>query len=416
MGEIGVLKRLSRGGMQKRVLCAAVVLLLSGVSISHCPAGERPQAVEEMIGRQDAILVTDSKGRVLISKNENRPLIPASTLKIFTALVALHTLGPDYRFVTEFYRDDNDNLTIRGYGDPLLISEVVAQIARNLGRELTRVNNIVLDAAFFAQPLAIPGITSSSEPYDAPNGALCVNFNTVFFTKQNGAYLSAEPQTPLLPMVLERIGSSGLKTGRIVLSHNKNEILLYCGHLFDHFLRQSGVTVSGKVTTGTLQADRDRLIYRFASPFTLSDIIGRLLAHSNNFATNQILIAAGARRYGPPGTLAKGVQAARAYARDILQLENIRISEGSGISRENRITARDMQKVLDAFAPFHTLMRNDGRQFYKTGTLHGISTRAGYIENPDGSLHRFVVLINSPGRSAEPVTRRLMRGANGAFP
>jgi serine-type D-Ala-D-Ala carboxypeptidase/endopeptidase (penicillin-binding protein 4) len=318
--------------------------------------------------------------------------------------------------VTEFYRDDNDNLTIKGYGDPLLISEVVAQIARNLGHELARINYIVLDGAFFAQPLAIPGITSSSEPYDAPNGALCVNFNTVFFTRQNGAYLSAEPQTPLLPMVLGRIGSSGLKADRIVLSHNENEILLYCGHLFDHFLRQSGVTVSGKVALGTLQPDRDRLIYRFASPFTLSDIIGRLLAHSNNFATNQILIAAGARCYGPPGTLAKGVQAARAYARDILQLENIRISEGSGISRENRITARDMQKVLDAFAPFHTLMRNDGRQFYKTGTLHGISTRAGYIENPDGSLHRFVVLINSPGRSAEPVTRRLMRGANGAFP
>ncbi|MDP4979226.1 MAG: D-alanyl-D-alanine carboxypeptidase, partial [Desulfobacterales bacterium] len=222
-------------------------------------------------------------------------------------------------------------------------------------------------------------------------------------------YLSAEPQTPLLPMVLSRITSSGVNEGRIVLSHNENEITLYSGYLFDHFLRQAGVTVTGKVAIGTVRPGRDHLIYRHQSPLTLSDTIARLLAFSNNYTTNQILIAAGARRYGPPGTLEKGVQAARDYARNILQLDDIHISEGSGISRDNRITARDMQKVLDAFAPYHTLMRSEGRQFYKTGTLSGISTRAGYIERSDGSLHRFVVLVNSPGRSAEQVTRHLIR-------
>ena len=394
--------------MRKIIICTAVVLLLIGPPMPHGTAGSRLEAVKKMIGRQDALLVTDSDGRVLISKNENRPLIPASTLKIFTALVALHILGPDYRFETEFYRDD-DNLTIKGFGDPGLVSEVLAEIACNLEPKLPRVNNIILDASYFAQPLEIPGISSSSEPYDAPNGALCVNFNTVFFKKENGTYLSAEPQTPLLPIVLGRIAASNLKEGRIVLSHNENEITLYSGYLFDHFLRKAGVTVTGKVAVGTVRPDRDHLIYRHQSPLTLSDTIARLLAYSNNYTTNQILIAAGSRRYGPPGTLEKGVQAARDYARNILQLDDIHISEGSGISRDNRITARDMQKVLDAFAPYHTLMRSEGRQFYKTGTLRGISTRAGYIERPDGSLHRFVVLVNSPGRSAEQVTRRLIR-------
>ena len=391
------------------IICTAVALLLIGPPMPCGTAGGRLEAVKKMIGRQDAILVTDPDGRVLISKNENRPLIPASTLKIFTALVALHTLGPEYRFETEFYRDDDDNLTIKGTGDPGLVSEVIAEIARNLEPKLPRVNNIILDASYFAQPLEIPGISSSSEPYDAPNGALCVNFNTVFFKKENGTYISAEPQTPLLPMVLVRVRSSNLNEGRIVLSHNENEITLYSGYLFEDFLRQAGVTVMGKVAIGTVRPGRDHLIYRHRSPLTLSDTIARLLTFSNNYTTNQILIAAGARRYGPPGTLEKGVQAARDYARNILQLDDIRISEGSGISRENRITARDMQKVLDAFAPYHTLMRSDGRQFYKTGTLRGISTRAGYIERSDGSLDRFVVLVNSPGRSAEHVTRHLIR-------
>jgi D-alanyl-D-alanine carboxypeptidase/D-alanyl-D-alanine-endopeptidase (penicillin-binding protein 4) len=395
--------------MRRILICAAVVSLLIGPSMPHCTAGSRLEAVKKMIGRRDAILVTDPDGRVLISKNENRPLIPASTLKIFTALVALHILGPEHRFVTEFYCDDDGNLTIKGYGDPGLVSEVLPDIARNLASKLVRVNNIILDASHFAQPLEIPGISSSSEPYDAPNGALCVNFNTVFFKKVDGVYVSAEPQTPLLPMVLGRIRSSGLKEGRIVLSHNENEITLYSGYLFDYFLRRVGIAVTGKIAIGTVRPDRDHLIYRHQSPLTLSDTIAGLLAYSNNYTTNQILIAAGVRRYGPPGTLEKGVQAARDVARKILKLDDIHISEGSGISRDNRITARDMSTVLDAFAPYHTLMRSDGRQFYKTGTLHGISTRAGYIERPDGSLHRFVVMVNSPGRSAEHVTRNLIR-------
>ena len=57
-----------------------------------------------------------------------------------------------------------------------------------------------LDDTYFTQPLTIPGISSSSNPYDAPNGALCANFNTVFFKHSRDGYASAEPQTPLLPM------------------------------------------------------------------------------------------------------------------------------------------------------------------------------------------------------------------------
>lgn len=395
--------------MKKIVGCVSAVLLVIGVLSPPDATGGSLAAVKQMIGRQDAILVTDPAGRVLVSKNDNRLLVPASTLKVFTALVALDTLGPDYRFTTEFYRDDNDNLTIKGYGDPGLVSEVLADIARHLARDLPHVNDVILDASYFAQPLVIPGISTSTEPYDAPNGALCVNFNTVSFKRENGAYSSAEPQTPLLPVVLGRIASTGLSEGRIVLSHAQDEITLYGGHLFGHFLRQCGVSVTGTIATGTVRAGRDCLVYRHQSPLTLSETIAQLLTFSNNFTTNQILIAAGARRYGPPGTLEKGVRAAREYARDVLKLKDLHISEGSGISRDNRVTARDMHKVLDAFAPHHTLMRREGRQYYKTGTLRGISTRAGYIERPDGTLYRFVVLINSPGRSAEQVTRRLIQ-------
>ena len=163
---------------------------------------------------------------------------------------------------------------------------------------------------------------------------------------------------------------------------------------------------------GEVQSDKDRLILRYESPFTLIDIIGRLLEFSNNYITNQILIASGVRAYEGPGTLDKGVRAAITYADQFLHLKSINLIEGSGISRTNRIGAQDLSRILDAFSPYYTLMRHNGPQYYKSGTLRGISTRVGYIQNPDGRLTRFVVLLNSKGKSAERITRRLVNALN----
>jgi len=372
-------------------------------------AAEDLDKIKKLIGEQDAVLVVDAIGKTIIAKNENKALIPASTLKILTSLVAIHHLGLGYRFATEFYVDEEGSLKIKGYGDPLLVSEVVADIARELARRLDKINHIILDDTFFNQPLVIPGISSSSEPYDAPNGALCVNFNTVNFKKENGVYISAEPQTPLLPFAMPRIKRSKLKAGRIVLSHNENECTLYAGHLFEYFLRQEELNTSGSIKLGQVNENKDRLVYRYQSQFTLEEIIDKLLDHSNNYTTNQILIAAGVDAYGPPGTLSKGVRVTTAYARDILRLEQLRMTEGSGISRKNKMSARDLVKVLEGFEPYRYLMRHEGRNYYKTGTLYGISTRAGYIDSADGGHYRYAVLINTRGKSTNPVVRKLLR-------
>ena len=362
---------------------------------------------ENLIGKHDALLVTAPDGKILFSKNSEKILIPASTLKIFTALVSLHYLGPDYKFATEFYLDNEKNLMIKGYGDPLLISEVLQEISKKVATKIKKVSDIVLDYSYFAQPLTIPGISSSTQPYDAPNGALCVNFNTVNFKQANGIYVSAESQTPLLPFALKRIKKLGLRHGRIVFSHNNNECTFYAGHLIKYFLNNEGIQTTGIVKTGRVHNHKDRLIFRYVANFSLEEIISRLLEFSNNYTTNQLLIAAGAKAYGPPGSLDKGVAAALSYAKNILYLEHTHISEGSGISRENKTSAKDMEKILEAFEPYHHLMRHEGKEFYKTGTLRGINTRAGYIENKKGQLYRFVVFINTPGKSTKRIMRKL---------
>ena len=158
----------------------------------------------EGLGPRDALLVTDANGLVLAAHNPDKVLVPASTLKVVTALAARHYLGADFRFQTDFLLDADNNLVIQGYGDPLLVSEVLADIARNLHERLNNpINAILLDDGYFRKPLVIPGVSTTNNPYDAPNGALCVNFNTVNFKTRQGKIVSAEPQTPLLPMAKE---------------------------------------------------------------------------------------------------------------------------------------------------------------------------------------------------------------------
>ena len=369
-------------------------------------------SVANLIGDQDAVLVADHQGRIMVSKNADKKLIPASTLKILTSLVAMHYLGPDYRFTTEFYLDNDSNLKIKGYGDPLLTSEILEEISKALGSRLDaehkKIKDIVLDDSYFKQPITIPGISLSSQPYDAPNGALCANFNTVYFKRlENGKYVSAEEQTPLLPFALRKVKKSKMAMGRIVLFHKESENTLYFGHLFKYFLEKQGIKSNGSIGLGRVNKENDRLIFKYVSGFSIKKIISKLLEHSNNFTANQLLIAAGAKLYGSPGTLDKGVLAVKNYAEKILNLKNLCIVEGSGISRKNRISANSLYKILEKFEPYHELMHKSGREFYKTGTLDGINTRAGYIRSEKNGLYRFVVLINTQGKSAEPVINLL---------
>jgi D-alanyl-D-alanine carboxypeptidase/D-alanyl-D-alanine-endopeptidase (penicillin-binding protein 4) len=393
------------------IFLVLIWILAFGWTPASCGA-TRTEKLISLIGQKDSLLVIDPDGRILISKNETQKRIPASILKIFTSLVALHYLGADYRYQTEFFIDKHSNLKIKGFGDPLLISEVVRNNSRLLAALLGSsfiVNDLVVDDSFFSQPLTIPGVSSSSQPYDAPNGALCVNFNTVFFKHTNSGYVSAESQTPLLPYAEEIISARNLKSGRIVLSHLKSETTVYAGKLFEHFLRQEGIRFSGDVKLGRVIPSQDKLIYRYVSPFTLTQIIAKLLEHSNNFTTNQLLISAGVKAYGPPGNLEKGVAAAVEYASRELQTQNMTIVEGSGISRQNRVSALQMIGILQAFEPNFLLLRQKGRDFYKTGTLHGIHTRAGYIASKNGGRYRYVVMVNTGGKSTQPIMHQLLQ-------
>lgn len=386
------------------------LLLICGSTLCPLLSTAVPAAhfndIAPLIKINDSVVVTDPGGKILISINADKPLIPASILKILTSLAAFHYLGNDFRFITEFYIDDSANLTIKGYGDPLLISEVMAQMAGSVAELLQHtpeyyrnnrsINHLFLDDTYFPHSLKTPGIKASVEPYDSPNSAIAANFNTVRFKRRGTTYVSAEPQTPLLPMILPRIKKSKLAHGRILISQNRQESTRYAGHLLAHFLRQKGIEIKGDIKTSGMEKGKNRFLFRYTSHFSLSRIISRLLEYSNNFIANQLLITIGIKAGSGLGSPGNGSCAVMDYAKNDLGIKGLTVVEGSGISRENKLSAMDMVKVLQNFIPYRHLMQRKGNILCKTGTLTGISTRAGYYEGKDGQLYLFIVMLNSP--------------------
>jgi len=71
----------------------------------------------------------------------------------------------------------------------------------------------------------------------------------------------------------------------------------------------------------------------------------------------------------------------------------IHLEEGSGISRENRFTARGLAKVLELFAPHASLLRSGDGTHFKTGTFSGVRTLAGYADTSKHGRVRFVISL-----------------------
>jgi hypothetical protein len=75
--------------------------------------------------------------------------------------------------------------------------------------------------------------------------------------------------------------------------------------------------------------------------------------------------------------------------------ESIRLEEGSGISRGNRFTARGLAQLLHLFEPHANLLRSGDGALFKTGSISGVRTLAGYADTSKHGRVRFVIALTS---------------------
>jgi serine-type D-Ala-D-Ala carboxypeptidase/endopeptidase (penicillin-binding protein 4) len=343
------------------------------------------------------VLVVDEKGNELIAQNADKPFAPASVTKIVTAWLAMQVLGGDYRFETKFYLDKNRVLYVRGGGDPFLISEELAQMAPKLVAAIGKepITGIVLDASYYPSDIRIPGIEETGEAYDALNSALAVNFNTIAAVRSGKTVRSAEQQTPITPLAISQFRTRGPNgAGRISLAQDPALSLRYAGELIAAFIEKSGGSVKGGIKTGSVPEGLAP-VYVHKSR-TLSDILKALLIASNNYIANQVFLEIGGT-LGGSVSLEKSLKVLNKMLAENGLDKDIHMEEGSGISRDNRFTARGLAKVLTLFAPHAELLHGHDGGLNKTGTMSGISTLAGYADTKSHGRVRFVIALKSNG-------------------
>jgi D-alanyl-D-alanine carboxypeptidase/D-alanyl-D-alanine-endopeptidase (penicillin-binding protein 4) len=342
----------------------------------------------------------EKNDKYLVTHNLHIPYVPASIIKIATALAALEILGPEFRFNTDFYLDDQQNLYIKGFGDPFLISEEVAVIAAKLKeRGCRNINDIYLDNTAFQLIAAADGAGASDNPFDAHNSALAVNFNTVNIIKDtSGSFVSAEEQTPALALMAELAEKLPPGLHRINITNEESSgtanINRYVGELFRVFLKQENIGGEGTITSRKIPENL-KLFYTHPSSKTLEDIIEPLLLFSNNFIANQLFLTLGAFQGGYPATWEKSKQVMADYLQKNYNVSDneLRIIEGSGLSRKNRASSHAMLQLLDSFKPYAKLLPQEDGKLLKSGTLKDVYSYAGYFMENE-RLDSFVLLLN----------------------
>jgi D-alanyl-D-alanine carboxypeptidase/D-alanyl-D-alanine-endopeptidase (penicillin-binding protein 4) len=336
-------------------------------------------------------------GTPLLRHNDEKPLVPASVLKVATAYCSLEQLGTDYRFETLFLSGDDNTLYIKGSGDPSLTSEALESIARQISSSTKQVNRIIINTSFFADDLQIDGSERSLNPYDAKNSAFVANYASARVShSKSGQISSAEPQTPLTP--ISRQAAARLPRGtteRINLSTDWRVGARYGGELLAAFLIKHGARGPMEVSLGPIPSAAT-VILRYQSPLALEEVVKGMLDYSTNFTANQLFLVLGAETQGSPATVKKGQQAMRRCLEEKVGWRDFHVEEGSGLSRKNRVTSVQMTKLLARFERYSSLMPLKNGFVAKTGSLRGVSSLAGYLDLEGHTERpRFSILINS---------------------
>lgn len=451
--------------------CLASLLLFACVPAAHA-ARDRPYLPPEVQrvleqrrvpGTSLSVVVREvGRDEPLVSYNPEVPRNPASTMKLLTTYAALEVLGPAYTWSTRAYAVGpvnggvlDGNLVLVGGGDPFMTSDRWWGFANGVRQAgVVRVTgDVVIDNSYFA-PQGEDRAAFDNRPYRTYNvlpDALMVNFQTVTLSvvpdlATNSARASAHPWPANLvidnSVQLER-GACRRGSGGVVVAMpdgptgNRVSVAGHyasgCGPLsvtravmrapdyaygtFKTFWQQTGGTLEGGMRVGPLPAEA-RLLYTHDS-LSLAEVIRLVNKYSSNVMARHLLLTLAAEKAGRPATTAAGQKVVADFlASRGISIPDLVLENGSGLSRDERITAAGLADVLDAawqgqympeFAASLPLSATDGtlrRRFrapemqgrlrMKTGSLKDVSALAGYVNAASGRTYVAVIILNHP--------------------
>lgn len=284
-------------------------------------------------------------GSPAFEQNVAAPLQPASTEKLPVAVALLDELGPGLRLKTvvlgEGAQDGTiwrGNLVLKGFGDPTLHGDDLAALARQIRAAGIRrlAGRVIGDESYFDSRRTAPGWKPSFYKIECP---------------------------PLSALVVDRAWLDNRTVDKPALA---------AAIAFRRALQRSGIRVARNAVVGEAHAEAVELA-RVSSP-PIRDLVAWMNSESDNFFAEMLLKVLGAEELGQ-GTTAAGASVVR---RELVQravpLRGVRIVDGSGLSRNDRLTAQALAALLVS-------ARRDTRvsqPFFASLALAGIS---GTLEN-----------------------------------
>lgn len=382
------------------------------------PAAQPPQkeplhaALHQRLRRlvSDGAVLVAENGQIVFRHGEGR-YVPASTIKIATALAAMEILGADFRFVT-YVRREEDVLYLKGFGDPLMVSDEWRRLVASIiaqGLTTLPLTTLALDDSAFSANPQIDGRSHSKNPYDAPPSALLANFNTLYLrVLPDGSVRSAESETPLLPLSRE-VGQQ-LNPGRHRVNLDAYSVspLRLTGELALAVFAEQGTHFPGGWRRARMPKSLPHWVHH--SSHSLPEIVQMMLQYSNNLLAHHLVLAVALHRRGEPAQMRQGMEVLQDWLRKTVgpaQAAHTQWVEGSGLSRHNRMDGETMLALLKAFYPWRELLPWHGPHPWqaraKTGTLRGVSSLAGYLPAGHGIQRSFVIFLHQPRQDRQRV-------------
>ena len=389
--------------MRARRFLFAICLGVSAALIAQSPAIAAPprwvQRVDSLVGDLPISVAVSLEGSPLYRHQDwvRRP--PASNQKLLLSMALLKRIGADTTIPTRLFAtepvgsDDvlDGNLWIVGRGDPEIDALDMADLARSLGDAgVERVRGRVFGATGpFARDWWAPGWRDYfPDVYIALPTALTFRFNE----GAGGRHLR-DPERLAAKALTRKLEARGIEvTGRPGL----------------------GSAPRGLVAMATVHSD------------PLAAIMRRMNVISSNFRAEVLGKVLGAKRLGPPGTIAKGARVVEGFA----DAQGVRVAahDGSGLSYDNRVTASGMVEMLRVAeqAPWGDVLRGtlaaggegtleDRLQTVtvraKTGTLIEVSALSGWVWlEREGAWAAFSILSSGVNTDrAKSIENRIVR-------
>ena len=402
-------------------------------------------------------------GRTLLALRAETPVNPASLFKLLTTYAALDLLGPAWTWSTPVWIQGtlrngvlDGAVIVKGTGDPKLVLErvwLLLERVQQLGvREIH--GDIVLDRSAFA---TVDGTVADfdgepTRPYNVRPDALLLNFKSVSYgfvpdAARGIAVVTAEPrlaeapadrQVPLTagpcddwrgalkanftdPGSVRFAGSYPASCGVQAWPVADVDPASYNARLIAALWRQMGGVLTGSVHEGKAPTATPPS-FELRSP-PLAEVVRDINKFSNNVMAQQLFLSlALARAPGQPATPEAARETLRLWVQERLGAEagdGLVIDNGSGLSRDSRLTARFLARLLQqAWAgplmpellsslpvagvdgTVRKLKGATGRAHLKTGSLRDVVGVAGYVLSDSGRRYVLVAIVNHPNANA----------------